>query len=70
MRPDATSPLQRGGTSTAARLLIAVELTNLLAPTNASVATGSGGDTDLTLQPCNMTNKKRNVFARSLYMLH
>jgi hypothetical protein len=39
MRPDATSPLQRGGTSTAARLLIAVELTNLLAPTNASVAT-------------------------------
>ena len=39
MRPDATSPLQRGGTSTAARLLIAVELTNLLAPTNASAAT-------------------------------
>lgn len=29
IRPDATSPLQRGGTATAARLLIAVELTNL-----------------------------------------
>ena len=27
-RPDATSPLQRGGTATAARLLIAVELTS------------------------------------------
>ena len=56
-RPDATSPLQQGGTATAARLLIAVELTNLAHQRHRGESNRDSGasDTDPTLQPCNVT---------------
>ena len=64
-RPDATSPLQQGGTATAARLLIAVELTNLAHQRHRGESNRDSGasDTDPTLQPCNVT-KKGNVLHR------
>ena len=63
-RPDATSALQQGGTATAARLLIAVELTNLAHQRHRGESNRDSGacDTDPTLQPCNA--KKGNVFHR------
>ena len=62
-RPDATSPLQQGGTATAARLLIAVELTNLAHQRHRGESNRDSGasDTDPTLQPCNVTQTEERL---------